>query len=305
MSRPVAVGLVGCGRVAERGYLPALAGSSVLTLAGVADPARERRARLVLGAPGFDDAAELFAAVELELVVVATPPALHLDVAAAASAAGVRALVEKPPAPDRRGAEALAALDPPPWAGFDRRFDPELGLLREAAVARGESEVSVTLEIARDGWDAHSGSPGPLLDLGPHAVDIACWLTGRPPLRVRADASPGRSASFVVELDGGSAGIRVSHDGGWREEVQVGPGGAAGRMRRGGLVDRASRRLRRAPGPLVGTLRAQLEAAGRAVRGEPADPRLASAAEGVTVMAVVEAVEAAGAVPGAWVDVEG
>ena len=304
MSRPVAVGLAGCGRVAERGYLPAVAGSSALVLAGVADPARERRARLAPGVPGFDDVESLLASVELELLVVATPPALHADAAAAASASGVRSLVEKPPATDRPGAAALAALDPAPWTGFDRRFDPEIARLREDTIGRDAAHVAVTLGIAPDRWGAHAGSPGPLLDLGPHAVDLVCWLTGRAPLRVRADGAPGRSASFALELAGSSAGIRVSHEGGWREEIRVGAGRSAERVRRGGLVDRARRVLRRDPGPLLATLRAQLEAAGAALRGEPADPRLASAADGVRVMAVLDAAAAAGLEPGAWVDVE-
>jgi predicted dehydrogenase len=303
VSRPVAVGLVGCGRIAERGYGAAIAGSAVLELAGVADPAVERRARLAPDVPGFDDAAELLASVELELVVVATPPALHVDVATLASAAGVRCLVEKPPAVDRAGAVALAALEPAPWLGFDRRFDPETARLRELALEQLPVDVDVSLTISPGRWAAHTESPGPLLDLGPHAVDLACWLTGRAPLRVRADGPADGAGAFVVELSGGSARIRVSHAGGWREEIRVGPDGSSA-LRRGGLVDRIRRTLARDPGPLVETLRAQLEAAGVAVRGGPADPRLASATDGVRVMATIDAASRAGDQPGAWVDVE-
>lgn len=303
MSRRVAVGLVGCGRIAERGYVAAIAGSPALELAGVADPVAERRDRVAPGVAGFDDAAELLASVEVELLVVAPPPRHHVDVAAIASAAGVRCLVEKPPAVDRAGAAALAALEPAPWLGFDRRFDPETARLRELALEHGLADVDVALTISPGRWAAHTGSPGPLLDLGPHAVDLACWLTGRAPLRVRADGPADGAAAFVVELAGGSARIRVSHEGGWREEVRVGSGGSSA-LRRGGLVDRVRRAVARDSGPLVGTLQAQLEAAGAAVRGGPADPRLASAADGVRVMATLDAASRAGDRPGAWVDVE-
>jgi predicted dehydrogenase len=299
----VAVGLVGCGRVAERGYLPALAGSAELRLAGVADPAAGRRARLAPAVPGFDDVEALLASVELDLVVVATPPGTHETVAAAAAAAGVSCLVEKPPAGDAAGAAALAELRPAPWVGFNRRFDPGLGRMREIAIAAQATRVEIDLSIDPVRWAAIAGSPAPLLDLGPHAADLACWTTGRSPRRVCSRAPDGRSSSFVLELDGAEARIRVSHGPGWREEVRVGTGPSAERLRRGGIVGRARRALARGPGPLVESLRAQLEAAGRAVRGEPADPRLASAEEGARVMAVLDAAARAEREPGTWVAV--
>ena len=303
MTAPVAVGLVGCGRVAERGYLPALAGSAELRLAGVADPAADRRARLAPGVPGFDDVDALLASVELDLVVVATPPGMHETIAAAASAVGVPSLVEKPPAGDAAGAAALAALRPAPWIGFNRRFDPDVGRLRAMAIATRATQVDVELSIDPLRWASFEGSPNALVDLGPHAADLACWTTGRSPRRVRSRAPDGASSSFVLELDGAEARIRVSHGPGWREEVRVGTGPSAEHLRRGGIVERARRALARAPGPLVESLRAQLEAAGRAVRGEPVDPRLASAAEGARVMAVLDAAARAEREPGSWVAV--
>jgi predicted dehydrogenase len=303
VSEAVGVGLAGCGRVAERGYLPALRRSTSLRLVGVADPDADRRARLARAVPGFADVAALLSSVEVELLVVATPPDTHHAVAAAASAVGVPSLVEKPPAGDALGAAALAALRPSPWIGLNRRFDPDVARLREAAIAMQATEVEVDLTIDAAGWDAFAGSPTALVDLGPHAADLACWTTGRAPRRVLSRASGARSSSFVLELEGAEAHIRVSHAGGWREEVRVGAGRRTARLRRGGLLERVRRRVR-GPGPLVDSLRAQLEAVGRAVRGEPADPRLASAADGVRVMAVLDAVARAERRPGTWVPVQ-
>jgi predicted dehydrogenase len=304
VSRPVAVGLVGCGRVAERGYLPALEVSATLRLAGVADPAADRRAHVAPSVPGFDDVETLLSSVALELVVVATPPGLHEALAAAAAAAGVPSLVEKPPALDARGASALAALDPAPWIGFNRRFDPAVGSLRDAVGGESATVVDVELSIAPARWAAFTGTPGPLLDLGPHAVDLACWATGRTPVRVRSHAPKGRASSFDLELAGALAHIRLSHDAGWREVVRVANGASVAHVQHGGVVDRARRALARGPGPLVDSLRAQLEAAGRAARGEPADERLATAADGVRAMTVLDAAARAELRPGAWVDVE-
>ena len=269
----------------------------------MADPAADRRVRLAPAVPGFDDVDALLASVELDLVVVATPPGMHETIAAAASAVGVPSLVEKPPAGDAAGAAALAALRPAPWIGFNRRFDPDVGRLRAMAIATRATQVDVELSIDPLRWASFEGSPNALVDLGPHAADLACWTTGRSPRRVRSRAPDGASSSFVLELDGQR---RVSAS-------RTGPAGARrcawARDRRpsisavAGIVERARRALARAPGPLVESLRAQLEAAGRAVRGEPADPRLASAAEGARVMAVLDAAARAEREPGSWVAV--
>ena len=47
------LGLIGCGRLAERGYLPALARARGVRLAAVADTVQERGARLAPGVPAL------------------------------------------------------------------------------------------------------------------------------------------------------------------------------------------------------------------------------------------------------------
>ena len=301
MTEAVAVGIAGCGRVVERGYWPAIAGTTQLRLAGVADPDHGRRARIAPGIPGFGTVDELLSSVPLDVLVIATPPALHERVAVSAAAAGVRSIVEKPPAGNAEGAAALAALDPPPWIAFNRRFEPEVERLRDDHAEPGR-EIEVVLSIDARRWQAFEGSPGPILDLGPHAVDVVCWTTGLPPRRVRCE--PGRRGyqSFVLELDGAVGRLHLSHEAGWHELVRV---GGATYLRRGGRVDRARRAATRRPGPLVATLRAELEAVGRAVRGVgQVDARLGSAAEGVLVMATLDAMALAAREPGTWVSVD-
>ena len=229
-------------------------------------------------------------------------PALHERVAVSAAAAGVRSIVEKPPAGNAEGAAALAALDQPPWIAFNRRFEPEVERLRNDHAEPGR-EIEVVLWIDARRWQAFEGRPGPLLDLGPHAVDVVCWTTGLPPRRVRCE--PGRRGyqSFVLELDGAVGRLHLSHQAGWHELVRV---GGATYLRRGGRVDRARRAATRRRGPLVATLRAELEAiVGRAVRGVgQVDARLGSAAEGVLVMATLDAMALAAREPGTWVSVD-
>ena len=122
---PLRLGLIGCGRLAELGYAPAIARLGEVELVAVADPDRERRDRLadlVAGVRSYETAAELVGAGGAEALVIASPPVEHVWQAELASRAGLPALVEKPPAPSGAGASRLARLDPAPWVGFNRRF---------------------------------------------------------------------------------------------------------------------------------------------------------------------------------------
>src|SRR5947207_8154917 len=67
------LGLVGCGRLAERGYVPAAELADGVRLAAVADPVAERCERVAPGLPRFASAAELLNAHAADLVVLATP----------------------------------------------------------------------------------------------------------------------------------------------------------------------------------------------------------------------------------------
>src|SRR5207302_2815366 len=107
------LGLIGCGRIAERGYVPAALRARGIRLAAVADPAAERCARAAPGVPSFGGAAELLAARAADVLVLATPAAAHVPDAPLAAAAGVPTLVEKPPAPTAGEAAQLAAISPP------------------------------------------------------------------------------------------------------------------------------------------------------------------------------------------------
>lgn len=295
------IGLVGGGRLAELGYVAALAAAGGVRLAGLAEPDPARRAHVAAlagGVPAFDSAAALLDGVPLDALVLATPVPAHLPDARAAAAAGVPVLVEKPPAADRAAAAELAALDPAPWIGFNRRFEPGMAELRAATPAG--AEVGVQLEIAyrRRGWGAHAVADDALLDLGPHLVDLARWITGGEVTEVRRAAVAPERAEFDLVLGAARARVRCATDRPHRERVEVRErrGRVLGRTRRGGPVAAVRGRLvpRSGPHPLVASLTAQLEAFARAVRGEP-EPTLGRAADGVAVMAAIDAVRACAA----------
>lgn len=296
MTTPVRVGLVGCGRLAERGYLPAFALVESVALVAVADRDETRARALAPGLPVHASARDLLAREEVELLVLAHGADAHVPDARAASAAGVSSLVEKPPATTAAGVRQLVDLDPPAWLGFNRRFDPAVEGFRSRLARSRPATLELELSIQSAAWAALDGSEAVLLDLGPHLVDLALWLTDCMPARLRVARLTDSDAAFEIDLDGPVAGFRISHGRAWRERVLVrdAHGRTSARFERGGAVRRAVARARhRDPGPLVLSLAAQLAAAGAAARNGPIDPRLATAADGIRVMEVLDAVAAA------------
>jgi predicted dehydrogenase len=295
--RPLRVGLVGCGRLAEIGYVPAIAATDGVELVAVADPRparRERIARLAAdSAAGSIEAhagaAELLERGEAEALIVASPPAQHVEQARLASEAAVACLVEKPPAPDLAGAEQLAALERPPWIGFNRRFQHAAALLG-AVPADGPLELLLELNYRRASWRAVSVRDDAVLDLAPHLVDLALLLARAATATVRSARLTPERVELELDIGRGPARIRCATDRAHRERVVARRPGAAriAASRAGGLVRGA---MHRAPGrvhPLTASLRAQLSAFAAAARGADGG-LLASAEDGVRAMRVIEA----------------
>jgi len=298
MGDDLRIGLVGCGRLAEVGYVPALHAAHGVHLIAVAEPDPARRARVAAlagGVPEFPNAAALLHGVPVDGLVLATPASAHLADARTAAAAGVAVLVEKPPAADRQQAAELAALTPAPWIGFNRRFDPGIEALRAATPAGAEVGVFLELGYRRRGWGAHAVTDDALLDLGPHLVDLARWITRVEVTDIRRAAVSPERAEFDLILGAARARIRCATNRLYRERVEVHHrrGAVLGRHHHGGLLAAVRGRLAPRPGPhpLVASLTTQLEAFARAVHGAP-EPTLGRATDGLAVMATIDAVRA-------------
>jgi predicted dehydrogenase len=287
---------VGCGRLARLGYVPALGVVPSLRLVAVADPDESRRS--AFGVPSYRDAAELLAAEALDALVVASPVACHLDDARAAADAGVPVLVEKPPAADADEARRLAALDPQPWIGFNRRFDPELRRLRGTALDQAPLELRIELLHRRRSWRPFTVADDVLLDLAPHAFDLVRWLAGEDVTRVRTLTLTRDAVELEADTARARASVRLDREARYREEVTI---VGRGRAVRGGLREAVASRLRGRPHPLVASLAAQLEAFAEAARSGDGDG-LGTAADGVAVMRAVDAARRSAASRRAWVD---
>jgi len=192
------VALVGYGLGGAAFHAPLIATTPAMTLAGVVtrDPARIAEVRSRYPACRIlSGAEELLADADAwDLVVVATPNATHVPLASAAVDAGLPCVVDKPVAMDAESARVLgraAAARGVSLVPFhNRRWDGDfLTILELIAAGRLGEPHRVESRFERwrptvgpqTGWrdDPHAGG-GVLDDLGPHLVDQALVLWGRP-----------------------------------------------------------------------------------------------------------------------------
>jgi predicted dehydrogenase len=164
--------------------------------------------------------------------------------------------------------------------------------------------MKMVLHYRRDSWRPVARGDDALLDLAPHLIDLALYLTGSLPVAVRANATRDRAgivlATTRAEVRIECATNRPHHE---LVEIRGADGRLAGRAVSAGRARGALARLTGAH-PLVRSLRLQLEAYARALRGAEAGP-LASAAEGAAVMRVLDAARRSDAVGGDTIAVEG
>jgi predicted dehydrogenase len=224
--RPPRVAIIGYG-MAGREFHSRLAAEAGLSVTAVVTRDSGRRAQAAGDWPGARLVGELDALLELrsvfDVVVVASPTALHAEHAAALARAGVPFIVDKPIGVDGHEARAVLAeaeATGTPFTVFqNRRWDPEQLTLGALLDAGGLGDVH-TFERRWERWrptprqrwkenDRRGG--GLLLDLGPHLVDSASSLFG--PVtsvwaQTRALTTPTEDDVFLVlthEAGGGRA----------------------------------------------------------------------------------------------------
>jgi predicted dehydrogenase len=199
MTHPVRVAVFGCGLIGSRWDearaedAPSLthgrafsrhAGSRVVAFCDV-DHERARAAAARWGGTAHADAAGLFAAHEVDLVVVASASAARSSVIEPALAAGVKTLViEKPLAPTLAEAQRLAGLIDAAGArglvNFSRHWDPSMQALGRQLRAGEFGAPQRMLGLYGKG----------LANCGSHMVDLARLLWQAVPVRARALGSP-------------------------------------------------------------------------------------------------------------------
>jgi predicted dehydrogenase len=195
---PLQVALVGYGYVGKTFHAPLIAATPGFTLHTVAssDPAKVAadwpEIRVVA------DLETILADSAIDLVVIATPNALHAPQAIAALKAGKHVVVDKPFALDlaqaREMAEVAKAAGKLLAVFHNRRWDSDFLTLKRliadgtlGQVVQYESRFDRFRPRVRDRWRERAGpGAGAWMDLGPHLLDQALVLFGAP-LAISAD----------------------------------------------------------------------------------------------------------------------
>ncbi|GLY53592.1 hypothetical protein Lesp01_72480 [Lentzea sp. NBRC 102530] len=183
--------------------MPGLLDSEAAELVAVCDSNGDvlREQQFKLHVPGYTDAEAMFAAEDLDLVVVCTPHNEGRHVVEAAAANGIHVLKEKPFATTIAEAQQLADLCE--MSGINlmvtlqRRFNPIYTSFTQLADQIGVPfmvEAAYTLHTPdpSEGWRGstqHAGG-GCIIDMGYHLIDMLLWYFGLPD-RVLADMSVG------------------------------------------------------------------------------------------------------------------
>ena len=213
------VAVIGCGRIATRGHLPAFAKAAqagTCTLVGVCDINHERAEAVArsYGVPAFHSAGALLTRARPDVVSIATLPSSHRELAVQALDAGCHVLCEKPVAIHAgEAAEMVAAAE---RAGrllsicFQYRYWDEATYVRARIAAGDLGHVhSVRTWGGRvNGFpvdESHhrvaSAGGGVLTHWTIHNIDLALWLLGSPePLTATAFCSQ-RSARVPVGVE--------------------------------------------------------------------------------------------------------
>jgi predicted dehydrogenase len=235
--RPIRVGIIGAGNIADShvdGYLRA---GSEAEVAAIADIDGARAQALAERAGGsvrvFADYRDMLDAGLVDAVDICLPHHLHADAIVAAADAGRHVLCEKPLCltidEARRIQQAVATsgitlmcshnqLYMPPVAAARRAIED--GLVGRVYEARTTDSFYNDFDPGSMGWRAHRATSGggELIDTGYHPTYLLLHLVGRNPIEVTAMLGRHRltfmegedSATVLVRFDDGSIGTIVT-----------------------------------------------------------------------------------------------
>jgi len=209
---PLRVGVAGAGPWALLFHAPMVAAHPDTVLTAVW-ARREAAAQEVAGPHGAvaHDSFDRFLD-DVDAVAFAVPPDVQVDLATRAARAGKALLLEKPLSLDLVGAEMLTreveAAGVATQMVLTWRYAPAVRGLLEA--------VADTTTLGGRGHFLSGGllggmfatpwrlAHGPLLDLGPHVIDLLDAALG-PVVRIRAHGDPHRWVGLLLDHEGGAA----------------------------------------------------------------------------------------------------
>lgn len=201
----IQLGIIGCGDVAFRSYVPALESlKGDARVAACFDPLAERAERAAArfeGATPYTTYDRFLAHPGLQGVFNLTPAPLHRETTVAALDHGLHVFTEKPIAGGVEDAQALIAhadklgrtLMSAPAIMASRRFRWLKDMIGEGRLGRLTLANAQMATMGPAGWRAYTGDPavfyaanvGPVLDIGVYALHAITGLFG-PAKRVQA-----------------------------------------------------------------------------------------------------------------------
>jgi predicted dehydrogenase len=225
----ISVGLIGLGYWGPN-YARVITELDDAELAVVCDASSDALDLVRSRAPGVrasTDSNEVFEAVDVDAVIVATPTGSHHPLALAALIAGKHVLCEKPLASTVEECDELIAAaerhDRVLFTGHTFLFNPAVRKMRELIEAKGLG-TPLYAHAARTGLGPIRPDVNALWDLAPHDLSILFYLFGEEPVSVSAtgQAFLQRGVEDVVFLQmtfetGALAGVHVS----WLDPYKV------------------------------------------------------------------------------------
>lgn len=194
MSKPIVTGLMAYGMSGRIFHAPFISTNPGFTLKAVVERHTKKAAEIYLDILSYDTIDELLNDDEIELIIVNTPNNTHLDYALRAMQAGKHVLIEKPAA--ATGAEVKQLFDTGRNLGRhvmiyqNRRYDSgylstkeviesgRLGELIEVHFRMDRYKAAINVKTFKESKEIPAN--GLVYDLGPHLLDNAIALFGKP-----------------------------------------------------------------------------------------------------------------------------
>ncbi len=218
MSKPLRVGFIGVGGIAQEAHAPAVKNVKILKLVSCAD-IDEKRLKLFQEKYGceraYTDYKEMLEKEKPDIVLVATPHGVHAKAAIDALESGSHVYLEKPMATSLeealRIAETARRVKKILAVGHVYRFSPSRLIARKIVQTGrlGRIYYSRTLFLRRRGipnsptfLKKSLAGGGAVLDIGSHAVDSLLFIQGFPiPKHVSAMTYRAFSKRFDMFMD--------------------------------------------------------------------------------------------------------
>ena len=210
MYHKLKIGLIGCGRVAELIYLPALKKFSDVEVTVVIDPLEERRDLIGKHYPACSKYSELNESIlnKIDAGIVLTPPDTHITLASQLLKKNKYVLVEKPLSDSMDGIKNLFEDETSSKAslmmGFNHRhWQPIIALKEKLSENTKIESAEITFAVNNKKWSPVSFNSNPIDNLGPHVFDLIRYLFKKEIISISAKSFGENNIDLKIKVQSG------------------------------------------------------------------------------------------------------